>query len=183
MYNLLISAGAALPSFLLLKFAAGLSWWIVPGYRPPPVHGHLSTSFPAIVMKKVMAIMETATKDLQAQRVEKGIRELQSAFKYGKWQIYVTGQINCPDRHGLLHEAGFHRSLSLPGESLLQELGGDGDAGDQLHEAQQEGQDERDLRKGGPGKPQGSRSSGTFMPTACARATSPARRRKSWKRG
>lgn len=38
--------------------------------------------------------MSGAMKDIQAQRFEKGLRELKAAFKYGKWQIYVTGQIN-----------------------------------------------------------------------------------------
>ncbi len=93
MYNLLISAGAAVAAFLLLKFAAGLSWWIALLVALLLLMGAFYL-ISRIVMKKVMAIMETATRDLQAQRVEKGIRELQSAFKYGKWQIYVTGQLN-----------------------------------------------------------------------------------------
>ena len=93
MYNLLISAGAALAAFLLLKFAAGLSWWIALLVALALFLG-IFYLISRVVMKKVMAVMETATKDLQAQRVEKGIRELQSAFRYGKWQIYVTGQIN-----------------------------------------------------------------------------------------
>jgi tetratricopeptide (TPR) repeat protein len=38
--------------------------------------------------------METAAKDIQAQRLEKAIREMQGAFKYGKWQVTVAGQIN-----------------------------------------------------------------------------------------
>ncbi len=93
MYNILISTGAAVAAFLLLKFAAGLSWWIA---LPVALLIFMGIFYliSRLVMKKVMAIMETATRDLQAQRVEKGIRELQSAFKYGKWQIYVTGQLN-----------------------------------------------------------------------------------------
>ena len=93
MYNLFISAGAALAAFLLLKFAAGLSWWIALLVALALFLG-IFYLISRLVMKKVMAVMETATKDLQGQRVEKGIRELQSAFKYGKWQIYVTGQVN-----------------------------------------------------------------------------------------
>jgi len=93
MYNLLISAGTMVAAFLLLKFAAGLSWWISLVIALLLFMG-LFYLISRIVMKKVMAIMETATKDLQAQRVEKGIRELQSALPYGKWQIYVTGQVN-----------------------------------------------------------------------------------------
>lgn len=93
MYNLLISAGTAIAVFLLLKLAAGLPWW-----------GALLVSLPIflgsfilisrIITKKLEALMGTAMKDIQSQRFEKGIRDLKSAFKYGKWQIYVTGQIN-----------------------------------------------------------------------------------------
>lgn len=93
MYNLLISGGAAVAAFLLLKFAAGLSWWIAL-IVPLLIFMGVFYLISRLVMKKVMAIMESATRDLQAQRVEKGIRELQSAFRYGKWQIYVTGQLN-----------------------------------------------------------------------------------------
>lgn len=93
MYNLLISAGTAIAVFLLLKLAVGLPWW-----------GALLISLPIflgsfilisrIITKKLEALMGTAMKDIQSQRFEKGIRDLKSAFKYGKWQIYVTGQIN-----------------------------------------------------------------------------------------
>jgi predicted Zn-dependent protease len=93
MYNILISAGAAVAVFLLLKFAAGLAWWIALLVALLLFMGAFYLISRA-VMKKVMAIIETATRDLQGQRVEKGIRELQSAFRYGKWQIYVTGQLN-----------------------------------------------------------------------------------------
>jgi tetratricopeptide (TPR) repeat protein len=93
MYNILISAGAALATFLLLKFAVALPWWAA-------LTGALlifAGAFYLIsryIMKQVMTVMETATRDLQSQRIEKAIRELQSAFKFSKWRIYVDGQIN-----------------------------------------------------------------------------------------
>lgn len=93
MYNLLISAGSAVVVFLLLNLAAGLSWWLSLLIALLVMMGCFYV-VSRIVMKRVMAIMETATKDLQAQRVEKAIRELQSAFTYGRWQMYVTGQLN-----------------------------------------------------------------------------------------
>lgn len=93
MYNILISAGTAIAVFLLLNLAVGLPWW-----------GALLISLPVflgsfilisrIITKKLEALMGTAMKDIQSQRFEKGLRDLKSAFKYGKWQIYVTGQIN-----------------------------------------------------------------------------------------
>jgi predicted Zn-dependent protease len=93
MYNLLISAGTALIIFILLKFALHLPWW-----------GSLLIALPfflgsfllisRIITRKLEAVMSGAMKDIQSQRFEKGLRELKGAFKYGKWQIYVTGQIN-----------------------------------------------------------------------------------------
>ena len=93
MYNLLISAGAAVSVLLILMFGFTLVWW-----------GSLMIAllvfmgvfllFSRITIKKVTVAMETAGKDLQGQRFEKAVRELKDALKYGKWQIYVEGQIN-----------------------------------------------------------------------------------------
>jgi len=46
------------------------------------------------VMKKLTAVMEVAQRDIMAQRVEKGLKVLESARKYAKWQIYVEEQID-----------------------------------------------------------------------------------------
>lgn len=93
MYNLLISGGAALASLLILLFGFKLAWWgslliaLI-------IFAGIFLIFSRIVMKKVMAAIETAGKDLQGQRFEKAIRELKDALQYGKWQIYVDGQLN-----------------------------------------------------------------------------------------
>lgn len=78
--------------FLLLYYF-GLTWW---GALLVSLFVFAGTFFliARLVMKKVMAIMNVATRDLQGQRVEKAIREMQSAFRYGKWQFTVSGQIN-----------------------------------------------------------------------------------------
>lgn len=92
MYNILISIGAAIADFLLLYYF-GLTWWgalLVSLF----VFAGTFILISRLVMKKVMAIMDTVTRDLQGQRLEKAVRELQGAFKYSKWQIYVSGQIN-----------------------------------------------------------------------------------------
>jgi Tfp pilus assembly protein PilF len=93
MYNLIISCAAAALVFILLKFAVG-AYWLMALFIAFLVFVGLFYLISRIVMKKITAIMDTVTKDLQGQRVEKGIRELQGAFKYGKWQIYVNGQLN-----------------------------------------------------------------------------------------
>ena len=103
MYNLIISAVLAIVTFVGLKFAVGLSWWLSLLIALPV----FLASFVLIsraVMKKVEAIMSGAMRDLQTQRttskemqlqlVDKAIREMQGAMEYGKWQIYVTGQVN-----------------------------------------------------------------------------------------
>jgi tetratricopeptide (TPR) repeat protein len=93
MYNLLIAAGAALAALLILLFGFKLVWW-----------GSLMIALTVfagvyllcirITMKKVMAAIEAAGKDLQSQRFEKAVRVLKDALQYGKWQIYVEGQLN-----------------------------------------------------------------------------------------
>ena len=65
MYNIFISAGIMVATFLLLKFAAGLSWWFSLVIALLLFMGTFYL-ISRIIMKKVMAVMETATKDLQA---------------------------------------------------------------------------------------------------------------------
>ena len=93
MYNILISCGSALLTFILLKFALGLHWGIAL-LAALVLFAAIFYFLSRYIMKKVTAIMDLATKDLQAQRVEKAIRELKDAFRYAKWQIWLDGQIN-----------------------------------------------------------------------------------------
>jgi len=93
MYNLLISAVAAVAVLLILLFGFKLVWWgslLI----ALPVFLAVFVLFSRITMKKVSAAIEAAGKDLQGQRFEKAIRELKDALQYGKWQIYVGGQLN-----------------------------------------------------------------------------------------
>lgn len=93
MYNILISAGAAIAVMLILMFGFKLVWWgsFLIGLA---VFAGIFVLFSRITMKKVTAAIEVAGKDLQGQRFEKAIRELKDALQYGKWQIYVEGQLN-----------------------------------------------------------------------------------------
>lgn len=93
MYNIIISQVAAIAVFLILNLAAGVTWWGALLIALPVFVGSFYL-IARLVMKKVTAVMETAARDLQGQRVEKAIREMQGAFKYGKWQFTVSGQIN-----------------------------------------------------------------------------------------
>lgn len=91
MYNFLIAAGIAVIGLLLLLLK--LTWWGALLIALVIFTG-IYVILVRITMKKVMAAIETASKDLHAQRFEKAIRILKDALQYGKWQIYVEGQIN-----------------------------------------------------------------------------------------
>jgi tetratricopeptide (TPR) repeat protein len=95
MYNMLISAAAAIAMLLIMVFALKLAWWgsLIVGLI---VFAIIFVLISRAIMKKVMAIMESAGKDLQSQppRFEKAIRELKEALQYGPWQLYVEGQVN-----------------------------------------------------------------------------------------
>ncbi|HBG04393.1 MAG: hypothetical protein A2075_07215 [Geobacteraceae bacterium GWC2_58_44] len=94
MYNLLISAGAALVTFLLISLAAGFQYWWAGLLAALLVFMGSFLLISRYVTRKLEAIMEPAMKDIQAQRFEKGIRDLKGALRYAKWQIYVESQIN-----------------------------------------------------------------------------------------
>ena len=95
MYNILISAAAAVAVLLISLFVLKLAWWgslliaLI-------VFSLIFIMFSRITMKKVMTSIETAGKDLQAQppRFEKAVRELKEALQYSNWQLYVSGQLH-----------------------------------------------------------------------------------------
>ncbi len=93
MYNILISAGAAVAVLLILIFGFKLAWFVSLILAMLVFMG-VFILFSRIIMKKVTASIESAGKDLQGQRFEKAVRELKDCLKYGKWQIYVEGQLN-----------------------------------------------------------------------------------------
>lgn len=103
MYNIIISVAIAVVTFLILNLAVGLSWWLSLIIGLVLCFGAFAL-LSRYVMKKVEAIMSSAMKDLQTQRagskemqlalVDKAIREMQPALQYGKWQVYVTGQVH-----------------------------------------------------------------------------------------
>jgi tetratricopeptide (TPR) repeat protein len=94
MYNLLISAAAALVAFFLVTLTAGFHYWWGGLLAALLIFMGSFLLISRIVTKKLEAIMEPAMKDIQAQRFDKGIRDLKGALVYGKWQIYVESQIN-----------------------------------------------------------------------------------------
>ncbi|MRR57399.1 MAG: hypothetical protein EG824_04210 [Deltaproteobacteria bacterium] len=93
MYNLLISLGVFAALFVALLLATDLSWWICL-LAALPVFAASYFLLARYVLKQVNAIMESAGKDLQGQRIEKAIRTLQEALRFGKWQFSVAGQVH-----------------------------------------------------------------------------------------
>jgi tetratricopeptide (TPR) repeat protein len=93
MYNILIAAGSAVAVLLILFFGFKLAWWSSL-LIALSLFAVIYLLMVRLIMKKVMMAIEAAGKDLQAQRFEKAIRGLKEVLQYGKWQIYVEGQIN-----------------------------------------------------------------------------------------
>ena len=95
MYNILISVAASVAVLLIQILVLSWPWWSST-MLSLIVFALVFVLFSRITMKKVMASIETAGRDLQAQppRFEKAIRELKDALKYSKWQLYVEGQLH-----------------------------------------------------------------------------------------
>ncbi len=47
-----------------------------------------------VTFKKIGALMEIAQRDLQAGRVEKAVKTLESGYKYTSWQFYIRPQLD-----------------------------------------------------------------------------------------
>lgn len=93
MYNILIAAGTAVAVLLIMFFGFKLAWWSSL-LIALSLFAVVYVLLVRLIMQKVAVTIEAAGKDLQAQRFEKAIRGLKDALQYGKWQIYVEGQIN-----------------------------------------------------------------------------------------
>jgi len=93
MYNLLISLFCSTAvMFAMLKFS-GLSPW-VSGIVGLVVFTLTYILLLRFVMKKFSALMEAAQRDVQANRAERAVQVMKSAFKYAPWQLYIKQQIN-----------------------------------------------------------------------------------------
>lgn len=93
MYNVLVSLASAAIVFVALLYGTTAPWWIslLVALSVLVVVYVLIMRF---VLKKITVAMESAGKDLQAQRLEKAVRALQEMLRYGPWQFSVAGQIN-----------------------------------------------------------------------------------------
>lgn len=92
MLNMLISfACSALSSALMMRFVTGNIW--ITMAVSAVVFAAVFILITRSIMKKVGDLMQTAQRDVMANRSEKAIKELEDGLKYGAWQLYVKQQI------------------------------------------------------------------------------------------
>jgi len=93
MLNLLISITASIfTTALMLRFATDSTW--IAMAVSTLVFLAIFILITRIVMKKVGVLMQSAQKDVLANRGDRAIKSLQDGMKYGAWQFYVKPQIN-----------------------------------------------------------------------------------------
>lgn len=93
MYNLLISllVGAAVTAGIHLLAGPGLWVSSLIGLAAFTLTFVLLARY---TLKKMGELMEVAQRDLQAGRVEKAVKTLESGFRYARWQFYIRPQLN-----------------------------------------------------------------------------------------
>jgi len=93
MYNLLISfLCSTLVSVGLVQFAGQELW--VGVIASLVVFALVYILIMRLVMKKFVALMETAQRDVQANRADRAVQVMKSAYRFSPWQLYVKEQIN-----------------------------------------------------------------------------------------
>ncbi len=93
MYNLLISFFCSTVVSILLLEVAGQDLWVA-GLAALAVFALSYVLIMRVVMKKFSALMEEAQHDVQANRADRAVQVMKSAFKYAPWQLYVKEQVN-----------------------------------------------------------------------------------------
>ncbi len=92
MLSLAVALFFSLVVQLLLGLVAGVNPWIS-GIVAVVVFGVVFLLLARFVMKKISGLMETAQRDLQAQRWDKAIKVLESGMRYAPWQFYIKAQL------------------------------------------------------------------------------------------
>lgn len=93
MLNLIISLAISAAVNAALFALTGLEVW-VSTIISVAVFGAIYLLLTRYFMKKIGNLMETAQRDLQANRMEKAVRTLEDGFKYAPWQFFIKGQLN-----------------------------------------------------------------------------------------
>ena len=96
MYNLLISIAAAIFVALATGFLLGggelrLWWGIFPGIL---TFGIVYVILARRSMKAVQDVVARAQADIQTQNIDRAVEVLKEAYPIGKWQFFVTSQVD-----------------------------------------------------------------------------------------
>lgn len=93
MINLLISLGISAAIACIFKFACGFAVWasILPAFFAFLLCNVLLARR---IGAKVQAIATEAQKELAAQHFDKGMKLLESAFQYSKWQFFIASELH-----------------------------------------------------------------------------------------
>ncbi|MCF6179837.1 MAG: hypothetical protein L3J63_10685 [Geopsychrobacter sp.] len=93
MYNLLISLfSSTAVTLAMIKFSGQSPW--VSGLAGLVVFTVAYVLIMRVVMKRFGALMEEAQHDVQANRADRAVQVMKSAFKYSPWQLFVKQQVN-----------------------------------------------------------------------------------------
>jgi tetratricopeptide (TPR) repeat protein len=90
---LLISFAFGAIVFALLYFVAGIEVGFA-ALAMAVVYVAAFFVISRIFMKKLTGLMQIAERDMQAGRIDKSIKVLESGYRYNNWQLYVKSQIN-----------------------------------------------------------------------------------------
>ena len=92
MLNMLISlACSVLTTALMMRFVTDNI--VIASAASVLVFAGVFILITRIVMKKMGQLMETAQRDVMANRTEKAVATIKSGLKYGPWQLYAKQQI------------------------------------------------------------------------------------------
>jgi tetratricopeptide (TPR) repeat protein len=110
MYNLLISLVCSTAVMIALMEVAGQKPWIAI-LVSVVVFVTVYILLMRAVMKKFGALMEEAQRDVQANRADRAIQVMKSAFKFAPWQLYIKQQVNAQIGSILYLKRDFNEAL------------------------------------------------------------------------
>lgn len=93
MYNLLISLALSAATLVAMVQLAGQSQ-LVAMIVSLVVFTASYLVIMRLVMKKFAALMEQAQHDVQANRADRAVQVMKSAFKFAPWQLFIKQQVN-----------------------------------------------------------------------------------------
>ncbi len=93
MLNLIISLLVFTLVLAALAVPAGVNIWIA-ALAAMAAFTVVFLLLARLTFKKIGALMEVAQRDLQAGRVEKAVKTLESGYRYARWQFYIRPQLD-----------------------------------------------------------------------------------------